>query len=328
MQKKDVTQLKTWFQSQSRDLPWRENPSPYSVWISEVMLQQTQAAVVVPYFERWMKRFPTIQTLAQASIEEVLKEWEGLGYYSRARYLHEGARYVLQNFDGILPSTADALNQIKGLGSYTIGAILSFAFHQRQAAVDGNVMRVLTRYYGLPDDISKGKTLRKIQQLAADLLPEQEPWIISEALIELGATVCMRKPKCLECPLQNKCTAYSQDMTSQIPFKSTKTTITPLYRAVAVIIHNNHLLISRGTKGKIMADLCEFPYIELETPSIDQETIQNHMLKQFQLKLEWKKGLKEVKHSFTRYQALLIPISFLPNIKYKQKSMPGYQSKT
>ena len=135
MQANDIHKLKHWFLSQSRDLPWRDRPTPYAVWISEVMLQQTQVSVVIPYFERWMKRFPSIEALAAAPIEEVLKEWEGLGYYSRARYLHEGARYVVEHFDGKLPASAAALRQIKGLGNYTIGAILSFAFHQRMAAV-------------------------------------------------------------------------------------------------------------------------------------------------------------------------------------------------
>ena len=136
----DNKKLKQWFINEKRDLPWRENPSPYAVWVSEMMLQQTQVSVVIPYFMRWMDRFPSIRALASADISEVIKVWEGLGYYSRARYLHEGARYIVEHFGGELPSDEESLKKIKGIGPYTIGAIRSFAFHQRTSAVDGNVM--------------------------------------------------------------------------------------------------------------------------------------------------------------------------------------------
>ena len=165
MSPKELIHLKRWFLDQKRDFPWRENPSPYAVWVSEVMLQQTQAAVVISYFERWMQRFPTIQALADAPLEDVIKEWEGLGYYARARNLHAGARYVVENYEGQLPANAEQLYKIKGLGHYTVGAILSFAFQQRKAAVDGNVLRVLARYYGITDDIGKSATVKKCKDL-------------------------------------------------------------------------------------------------------------------------------------------------------------------
>ncbi|NGX59959.1 MAG: Adenine DNA glycosylase [Chlamydiae bacterium] len=147
--KKAIETLKHWFKEEKRNFPWRIAPNPYTVWISEVMLQQTRAAVVIPYFERWMKRFPSIQSLADATVDEVIKMWEGLGYYSRARALHEGARYVVAHYHGKLPSSLQLLQKIKGLGPYTIGAIQSFAFHQKAPAVDGNVMRVISRLYPL-----------------------------------------------------------------------------------------------------------------------------------------------------------------------------------
>ncbi len=323
MQISDIQKIKAWFLSQSRDLPWRDRPTPYAVWISEVMLQQTQVSVVIPYFEQWMQHFPSIQALALAPIEEVLKAWEGLGYYSRARNLHEGARYVVDNFNGILPASPEGLSQIKGIGSYTIGAILSFAFHQRMAAVDGNVLRVLARYYALPDDISKGKTVKKVQNLAAALLPEEEPWIISEALIELGATICCRQPKCSQCPLNGNCMAYLQDKTQQLPVKSAGSAITPLYRAVAIISHDGHLLVGRGTKGKVMADLCEFPYIDVH-PSVaeHQHVIKQHMQQHGGLALSWQHNLPAVKHTFTRYRALLYPCLF--HAKHPQ-TVPDYE---
>lgn len=197
--------LVEWFNKQKRPLPWRKNPSPYAVWVSEVMLQQTQVAVVIPYFQRWMERFPTIQALAESSIEDAIKQWEGLGYYARAKNLHAGAKQVVANFDGELPSKVEALSRIKGLGPYTVGAIRAFAFHERSAAVDGNVLRFLTRYFAIEEDIAKIGTQKKITALAESLLPEKEPWVFAEALIEFGATVCKKAPLCFECPLNKSC---------------------------------------------------------------------------------------------------------------------------
>ena len=299
--------LKRWFLSYSRDLPWRLERTPYAVWISEVMLQQTQAAVVIPYFLKWMERFPTIERLAAASLDDVLKQWEGLGYYSRARYLHEGARYIMDHFGGKLPQSVDHLKQIKGLGPYTIGAILSFAFHQRKAAVDGNVLRVLARYFALDDDISKAKSVKKIQQMAEGLLPVEEPWIITEALIELGATVCMKKPLCGECPLQNGCRAFKEGLTSQLPVKGGNKPVTILYRGVAVVRHEEYLLTRRGAKGKVMEGLCEFPYFELDQLSCTPDWIMEKVLSSFDLATTWQKSLSSLSHSFTRYRAHLLP---------------------
>ncbi|MBA3815166.1 MAG: A/G-specific adenine glycosylase [Parachlamydiaceae bacterium] len=319
---REIDALKTWFLAQCRDLPWRNHPSPYAVWVSEVMLQQTQVAVVIPYFERWMQIFPTIQDLAKADLDAVIKEWEGLGYYSRARNLHQGARYVVENHDGILPHLENQLQKIKGLGPYTIGAILSFAFHQRKAAVDGNVIRVLARYNCITEDITKSPTIKHIHALAQEMLPEIEPWIISEALIELGATVCKRKPKCFECPLRNNCKAFAAGNADKLPFKSSKTAVTQLYRAVAVVSCGDAILIKRGSKGKIMSDLHEFPYFELNSALVDPKALAQQLFKEMQLKADWQESLQEVKHSFTRYRAQLYPHSF--TVKEKQP-IDGYE---
>lgn len=318
----DQQKLREWFLTQKRDLPWRDNPTPYAVWVSEVMLQQTQVSVVIPYFLRWMQHFPTIRHFANASLDEVLKEWEGLGYYSRARHLHGGAKYCVEHFNGELPNSAELLGKIKGLGPYTIGAILNFAFHQRMPAVDGNVIRVLTRYYKIQDDVGKSKTIKNIQHLTKDLLPEKEPWIISEALIELGATVCTKSPKCMECPLKNSCKAFNEGIVNQLPIKMSKTTTTCLYRAVGVIAYEDKLLVRRGMEGKIMADLCEFPYLELQEPHNAKEALETWFKKTFRLKISWQHALPKVKHSFTRYQALLQPHFYI----IKQPSeVDGYQ---
>lgn len=308
---KDIEALKTWFLTQCRDLPWRSNPSPYEVWVSEVMLQQTQVSVVIPYFVRWMQIFPTIQDLAKADLDTVIKEWEGLGYYSRARNLHQGARYVVENYAGILPDSEEQLRKIKGLGPYTIGAILSFAFHQRKAAVDGNVIRVISRYFHFTEEITKSASKKHIYSLTQELLPEKEPWIITEALIELGATICNRKPKCFECPLKNNCKALAAGIADQLPLKSAKTVITQLHRAVAIIYCDDHLLIKRCPKGKIMSDLHEFPYFDLTTPLIDPHILTQRLHDEFHLSADWQKSLPEVKQSFTRYRAQLYPHAFI-----------------
>lgn len=302
--------LKKWFLSEQRDLPWRINRTPYSVWVSEMMLQQTQVSVVIPYFERWMQRFPTVKHLADASLDEVIKTWEGLGYYSRARYLHEGAKHIVVNHQGIFPEDSQELKKIKGLGPYTIGAIRSFAFHHKTSAVDGNVLRVLSRYFLIDSDIAKSSTVKQFQNLAESILPEKEPWIINEALIELGATICTKKPKCISCPLKSSCQAYLQGKTSLLPFKSTKIQIETLYRAVAVIRYQDQYLLKRGAKGKIMSDLYEFPYFETNEEGLGIEELQCKIRDQFACEVQIEVELPLVRHSFTRFRANLMPVQF------------------
>jgi A/G-specific adenine glycosylase len=311
MQKElDCVCLKAWFAAEKRDLPWRRTTDPYAIWISEIMLQQTQVAVVIPYFLNWMQRFPTIRHLAAASLDEVIKAWEGLGYYSRARHLHEAANYLVEHFDGQLPQEEGQLKQIKGLGPYTIGALLSFAFHQKKAAVDGNVMRVLTRYFGLKEDIAKASTINKMRQLAQAQLPDEEPWIVNEALIELGATICQRKARCMACPLQSSCTAFKKGIVDQLPVKSKKTTVEYLHRAVAVIQSDSLYLVKRGKKGAIMSDLYEFPYFEMTKEDFSSQRLQSQIEQHYALEVVQRQVLPEVRHGFTRYRVRLYPILF------------------
>lgn len=298
-----VKQLRPWFLKNKRDLPWRKAPSPYHVWISEVMLQQTQVNVVIDYYNRWLKQFPTVQKLAEAPLEEVLKCWEGLGYYSRAKNLHKGAKYIVENFNGSLPEKKEELLQIPGLGPYTVGAIRSFAFHQRAAAVDGNVMRVLTRLHAIDENICTSKTQKKLWQMAEEMLPKEKPWEISEALIELGALICKKKPLCSSCPLKAHCKAYQTQTAENYPVKSKSIPITYLYRTVAVIQNGKKILIRKVPEGEIMGGLHEFPFIE--TPS--EEDLVDAFFETFQIPLTPLKRLKPVKHSFTRFQVHLDP---------------------
>ena len=306
----DINSLKQWFLNNRRDLPWREETSAYRVWVSEIMLQQTQVSVVVPYFLRWMERFPTVERLAAAPIEEVIKEWEGLGYYSRARNLHEGAKQIVKNFNGQLPSEENKLKTIKGIGSYTVGAIRSFAFHEKAPAVDGNVMRVISRLFEIEGDITKKGTQQEIYEQVLKILPDFEPWIISEALIELGATICTKKPICNQCPLKKHCIAFKKGSWNRLPYKSTKTTITNLHRLVSVIIRGQYLLLRKGEKGKVMHDLHEFPYFEIQNENFEKETLQNLVRHSFSMEIEKIGYLNKEIHSFTRFKAHLYPEIF------------------
>ena len=299
-----------WFLSTKRDLPWRDNPSPYAVWVSEVMLQQTQVSVVIPYFLRWMERYPTVEALAEASLDQVIKSWEGLGYYSRARNLHAGARYLVEHHAGQLPADRESLSKIKGLGDYTIGAILSFAFHQKVAAVDGNVVRVLSRYFLIEEDVCKAKTQRIIKDLAMEILPDITPWIHAEALIELGATICTKKAKCVECPLKSSCKAFSHAAVDRLPYKSVKIRVEYLFRAVPLIVSGNKILLRRAEKGEIMSDLHEFPYFETEEKGITSLALTKEILNKFNLHVKPVQSLAKVSHGFTRYQAALSPYLF------------------
>lgn len=303
----DSHHLRRWFFLSRRHLPWRENSSPYAVWVSEVMLQQTQVSVVIPYFEKWMRLFPTVKALAEASLDQVIKTWEGLGYYSRARNLHAGARMLLESHEGELPEDPTELQKVKGIGPYTVGAIRSFAFKQKAAAVDGNVLRVLSRYYAIEEAIDKTTTRLQIEKLTHSILPDKEPWIVMEALIELGALVCQKKPSCGNCPLNGSCLAYKEKRTGELPVKGKKVPTTLLHRLVNIIESDGMVLLRKGEKGKVMADLFEFPYIEIEESVTQGRRWKARTEKETGLSLSYQTSLPAVSHGFTRYKAFLYP---------------------
>lgn len=283
--------LVNWFSQHRRDLPWRENPSPYAVWVSETMLQQTQVKAVIPYYERWMSALPTLQSLAEAGEETVLKLWEGLGYYSRLRNLHEGAKYCLHNYGGKIPETEEELLKIKGIGPYTVGAILSFAFHKRKSAIDGNVLRVVSRIIGLEDPIEKTSSRKLIEQTLEKSLPQQAPWEAMEAVIELGALVCKKSPSCFSCPMKEQCLSFREDKTSFIPVKKTPPKTIKLIRHALLLSTDTEVLLKQGEKGKVMEGLFEFPYFDDALPQ-----------QAFGSDLSQAKPLGKVEHAFTRYK--------------------------
>lgn len=298
--------LDEWFLENKRSFPWRENPTPYRVWVSEVMLQQTRASVVVGYFHRWMTLFPTIADLAEAPLERVIKAWEGLGYYSRARNLHTGARQIVADFGGELPNTREALLTIRGLGPYTVAAILSFGFHQRAAAVDGNVLRVISRYAWIDEDIGKVSAKRKIEAFANGFLSRETPWVTAEALIELGATICTPTPRCDECPLRNSCRANLKGQPTALPIKTAGPKIEKIIRGVAVVEAAGHVLLRKNRTGQLMADLWEFPYFEKKQSflAVKKE------LRRLGLEAEFVQPMELVAHTFTRFSAKLFPFCF------------------
>lgn len=298
----DLEKLRGWFIACKRSFPWRETATAYSVWVSEMMLQQTRASVAATYFQRWMAQFPSIVALAQASEEEVMKAWEGLGYYARAKSLHQGAKTVVARWSGALPSTREELAKIKGLGPYTIGALLSFAFHKRAAAVDGNVARVLSRLFYIEEDVTKEKTKRHLEMLTLSLLPQEEPWVIMEALIELGATLCQKKTDCSRCPLKTGCLAFERKEVHRFPLRGKKVATELLTRYALILIHKSRVLVRKTGEGKVMAGLYHFPFLEERDNPL--KPLAKKLMGQ---RVEFIEKWESVNHSFTRYRVELIP---------------------
>ncbi|MDF2549072.1 MAG: mutY [Chlamydiales bacterium] len=325
MQVRDIENLRLWFLEEQRDLPWRfpeDTPQhgidPYLVWISEIMLQQTQVSVVIPYFERWMERFPTIQELAKSSLEEVMKMWEGLGYYSRVRNIHKAAALIVTEYGGRFPAEREAIQALPGLGPYTTGALLAFAFRQKAAAIDGNVLRVIARLFAIEEAIDKNVGKKKVEAKALALLPDEKPWQITEALIELGAKVCQKQPRCSSCPIATACAARQQGMAAKLPVKAIKKTYEALSRAVWLIEHEGAFLVQQEKRAQVMQGLFEFPYSEGEN---SPGQVQEKIIGQWPLTLSWIGHLPQVSHSFTRYRVLLTPFLFQAA---ERKSIPHH----
>jgi A/G-specific adenine glycosylase len=313
-----VAALLPWFAANARDLPWRHTVDPYAIWISEIMLQQTQVKTVIPYWERWLRDLPDAAALAAAPEARVLKLWEGLGYYSRARNLQQAARLVLEKFAGRFPTSAADLITLPGIGRYTAGAIASIAFNQPAPILDGNVIRVLTRLHSLPGD-PKGKLLNaKLWQLAEELVgaaaqvPNSYPRIpesagpcsaLNQALMELGATLCTpRSPACLVCPLADQCRAHQAGQALAFPQSKARAVVTERRFVVAVLERAGKVLVRQRPSDVVNAGLWEFPNEELTAPPLDPLAAAVRWLN---LPASGFMGLKSVKHSITRYRITL-----------------------
>lgn len=295
--------LLEWFDKNKRQMPWRERRDAYSIWVSEVMLQQTQVDTVRPYYERFMERFPTVKDLASADKEEVYTYWQGLGYYRRADNLHKGAKVVAEQYDGVFPMEARLVKDIPGIGPYTMGAVLSIAFNLPYPAVDGNVMRVLSRQFLIDDDIAVAKTRKIFEAKVMSLMPE-DARNFNQALMELGALICTPKnPKCNICPMQTLCMACHEGAQTEYPVKSSKTKVEPEFYKALVIKKEDSIYLEKRKDEGLLASLWGVPLITLEQWEVVQK-----MGIEFEV-------LDQVKHVFTHRVWMMSPIV----IEYNEK---------
>ena len=300
--------LLTWYSKNKRDLPWRRTHDPYKIWISEVMLQQTQVETVIPYYRRWLKKFQTVTTLASASLDEVLKAWEGLGYYSRARNLHKAANIIIKKHRGKFPKTFDAIRELPGIGRYTAGAIASIALDLPYPVLDGNVARVMVRLYAISKPPRLPAVSHELWQHAAKLLPKNSPGEFNQALMELGATVCLpRTPLCLLCPVHEHCEARSLGMEEELPVKSPTKKIPTLSVAVAILKQKNRYFIQKRPPEGLLGGLWEFPGGKIETKESPEGCLHRELQEELGVKAKILRKLPIVKHAYTHFRVILHP---------------------
>ncbi|PZL76421.1 A/G-specific adenine glycosylase [Enterococcus plantarum] len=254
-----------WYEKEKRNLPWRVNLDPYRIWISEIMLQQTRVDTVIEYYYRFMEWFPTIKDLAEAPDDRLLKAWEGLGYYSRARNLKVAAQQIMTDFDGQMPETIDEIRQLKGIGPYTAGAIGSIAFQIPEPAIDGNVMRVVSRLFEISDDIAKPSSRKVFEAAMYKIIDQHRPGDFNQAMMDLGSSICTpTSPKCEECPIQSYCLSYKNNTMTNYPVKTKKLKPKDIYYIGGIIENKQQefLLQQRNTKG-LLANMWLFPIEEV-----------------------------------------------------------------
>lgn len=255
--------LLDWYERNKRDLPWRNTTEPYIIWLSEVILQQTRVAQGLPYFEKFLENFPKIEDLAQAPSEEVMRLWQGLGYYSRARNLHQCAKELVTIHGGKFPNNYNSLLKLKGVGSYTAAAIASFAFNEPVAVVDGNVFRVLARYFGISTDIASNLGKKEFEKIANECISKDNPATFNQAIMEFGALQCTPKnPNCGECPFNNSCFAFKNDLITQLPVKVNKVKVKQRFFTYFYIICNDQVIVNLRGAGDIWQGLYDFPVFE------------------------------------------------------------------
>ena len=297
--------LLQWYAQHQRDLPWRRTKDPYAILVSEIMLQQTQVDRVIDYFQRWLKQFPDIPTLAAASEEEVLKYWEGLGYYSRAKNLHKTA-HILDGENGILPNDHDALLELPGIGPYTAAAVMSIAFDQDKPLVDANVERVLSRYYNVHQPIKSKEAQTIFWKKAQDLLPTGKASQFNQAIMELGALICTKQnPQCPECPISQGCKARRLGITDQRPVKAKPKKTIFITMACGIIQRNDTFFIQKRHDDDIWAGLWEFPGGRLKDGEEPEQGMVREVIEETELKVVESRFFKSVSHSYMHYKVTL-----------------------
>lgn len=267
-----ANRLLNWYDVCQRNLLWREDRDPYKVWVSEIMLQQTRVEAVIPYYERFMQRFPSMEVLAGASEEEVLREWQGLGYYSRARNLHKGVREVMTEYGGVLPQTRQAVESIPGIGEYTAGALLSIVYDKPEPAVDANVLRVFSRLFAVRENIASTRGKKQITDLVRSVISQDRPGDFNQALMDLGASVCVSGiPRCEVCPLTECCAAHQLQCQHELPVKAKKRPPQPVSMLTTVVVWQGRYLIRKRPNQGLLAGMWEFP--TREAPDVVDETV-------------------------------------------------------
>lgn len=284
-----------WYRINHREFPWRKNQDPYHIWISEIMLQQTTTEAVIPYYNRFIRTFPNIESLANASLEEVYKLWEGLGYYRRAKHLHESAQTIVEKYNGVFPVKYEDILSLKGVGTYTAGAISSIAYGKCVPAVDGNVLRIMSRLYLLEDNIALNKTQNKIYQIVEKLIKDKDASAFNQGLMDLGATVCRPvHPHCFDCPIQQYCKAYQKKQQDVLPINIKKIKHQDISYITGIITYKNQFLLVKNDDG-LLENLYGFVQYDLESPY----SFINQFQEDYQKGINIHCFIKDVKHVFT-----------------------------
>lgn len=319
--------LLKWYQETKRDLPWRRTRDPYAIWVSEVMLQQTQVATVIPYYERWLERFPTLQSLAEADEEEVLRYWSGLGYYQRARNLHQSAQQILGKYQGQIPADKKTLLQLPGVGEYTAGALLSLAFNQPVPLIDGNVERVLCRLYGRRGNPKRSPLRKELWQKAEKLVALGPPAEMNSALMELGATVCTpHNPLCHSCPLQKYCQAFTSNLQEQIPETPIPKRSHRLHRSAAVVYQKEAIAVVKMPLDQVWGGLWALPQVDLQPGERPEEGAVRAAQEWLGLPVRVKGLRGTLCHTITYRRIRLFAFDCLPLGDRVAETLPKYQA--
>ena len=295
-----------WFASNQRRLPWRKDYAPYAIWVSEMMLQQTQVKTVLPYFKRWMQRFPDVTAVAQADPQELLKYWEGLGYYSRVKNMQRAAQQLVSQFNGRFPADHKALLQLPGIGPYTARAIMSLAFNAPYAVVDGNVERVFARVFNIERPVKEAESRTFIWRTAERLLPQGKARDFNQALMELGATICLpQNPLCPHCPIQHACASYTLDLVRQRPVPGKRKASVPIEVAIGVLVQNGKMLIQKRPPQGLMANLWEFPGGKLQPGETPEQALHREFQEELRLNICDLERITVIRHSYTSFKVKL-----------------------
>lgn len=300
-----TSHLLDWYDANGRDLPWRREPSPYRVWISEIMAQQTQLDRVVGYFDRWMARYPDLQSLARAREEDVLKLWEGLGYYSRARNILKSAAVLATKHGGVFPSDPAAVRALPGVGAYTAGAVASIAFGLCEPAVDANVLRVFARLLDLDAPVAETGVRQAVERTVRALIPDDRPGDFNQALMELGALVCARRPKCPDCPVRAHCLAHARGLADVRPVLPPSRKAIRIEMATGVLVRHGRVLIQKRRPDDVWPGLWEFPGGCVEPGETPRQALAREFREEVELAVEPVEKITVVAYSYTRYRVTM-----------------------